>query len=459
MTATATETLTGQLLELPLDQLHPSTDNPRRDVGDVVELATSIRSMGILEPLVVTPNGDGYIVVAGHRRLAAAELAALETVPCVVRELDERERLAAMLVENLQRTDLQPLEEANAYHRLVDEFGHSQRELAEKVGRSQGHISKRLALLELPESVRADVDSGGIALADAVALSRLAGDEERIRAAIDDTDNWTTIEKAVERQLEQKTRQDTIDQRVEELRAAGKNAVAQVVFVYQTKLPKGAFRIAKSATYGAVLLIDPRTHAKEPCHAIAVGEKPSDDVIVCTNRRNHPGLKTADQRRHDASSKAAAGYEQKDRKRDQLREVADGRLAFVVQLLKRKNAFGKNEALELILRQAIENSIANGYGEYVAAFREVMGLDPKASIHDQINTWAAAGLADLTRAAIAATILDLESQSCNPWHGATRGWDEDDAAWLAFLESRGYELTELERETLPKPKKTAKKAA
>lgn len=117
-----------------IDRLVGAADNLRRNVN-VTELAASIRSIGVLEPLLVTPAVDGFAVVAGHRRLAAARKAGLEVVPCVVREMSEVERVIAMVVENEQRSDLSPIESAEGYFRLID-MGITQKELAKKVGRS-----------------------------------------------------------------------------------------------------------------------------------------------------------------------------------------------------------------------------------------------------------------------------------------------------------------------------------
>src|SRR4051812_28031558 len=130
-----------------IDRLVGAADNLRRNVGNVTELAASIRSIGVLEPLLVTPAVDGFAVVAGHRRLAAARKAGLEVVPCVVREMSEVERVIAMVVENEQRSDLSPIESAEGYFRLID-MGITQKELAKKVGRSAKHVASRLALLE-----------------------------------------------------------------------------------------------------------------------------------------------------------------------------------------------------------------------------------------------------------------------------------------------------------------------
>ncbi|MBK6671876.1 MAG: ParB/RepB/Spo0J family partition protein [Actinobacteria bacterium] len=134
-----------------IDRLVRASDNLRRQVGNVTELAASMRSIGVLEPLFVTPWLEGFVVVAGHRRLAAARKAGLEVVPCVVREMSAMERVIAMVVENEQRTDLSPVEAAEGYFRLID-LGMTQRELARRVGRTAKHVASRLALLELPRS-------------------------------------------------------------------------------------------------------------------------------------------------------------------------------------------------------------------------------------------------------------------------------------------------------------------
>ena len=155
-----------------IHRLVGAADNLRRDVGNVTELASSMRSIGVLEPLLVTPTVDGFAVVAGHRRLAAARKVGLEVVPCVIREMTEVERVVAMVVENEQRSDLSPIESAEGYFRLID-MGVTQKDLAKKVGRSSKHVGSRLALLELPRRVRAQVHSGRLTLAAATALLEL----------------------------------------------------------------------------------------------------------------------------------------------------------------------------------------------------------------------------------------------------------------------------------------------
>ena len=153
------------IIDINVKNLIPNPNNPRKDVGDVTELADSIREQGLQQALVVTPDHeqDGercYRVVIGHRRLAACRLAGLESVPCVVRELDAKTERELMLVENCQRSDLTPLEEADGYQGLLD-LGANVGELASKTGRSESFVRGRLRIARIP----ADVRSGSKAFA------------------------------------------------------------------------------------------------------------------------------------------------------------------------------------------------------------------------------------------------------------------------------------------------------
>jgi ParB family transcriptional regulator, chromosome partitioning protein len=140
----------GPPTQLPVRLLLEHPENVRTDLGDLTEMTDSVRAQGILQPLLVSPDGDGrYVVIAGHRRLAAAQAAGLDVVPVTVRRKNGSDAVAAMLVENLQRADLHPLDEANGYRRLIDEGGLTQAEVAKAVGVAQGRVSHRLALLNL----------------------------------------------------------------------------------------------------------------------------------------------------------------------------------------------------------------------------------------------------------------------------------------------------------------------
>jgi ParB/RepB/Spo0J family partition protein len=156
---------------LPVGQIRPSPDNPRRqfDPPALKELAASIKEHGLLEPLVVRPAGHDFEIIAGERRFRAATAAGLDNVPVIIRQANDREALEVMLVENLQRQDLNPIEEAGAYARL-SEMGLTQEQIAAKVGRSRPAVANAMRLLKLPEEAKAMVADGRISAAHGAAL-------------------------------------------------------------------------------------------------------------------------------------------------------------------------------------------------------------------------------------------------------------------------------------------------
>ena len=157
---------------LPVGSITPHPDQPRRrfDEGQLDELANSIRARGLIQPIVVRPQGRGYQIVAGERRWRAAQRAKLDEVPVVVREFDDSETLEIALVENIQREDLNAIEEAQAYQRLARDYGHTQEALANIVHKSRSHIANLLRLLDLPDSVQARVIDGSLSMGHARAL-------------------------------------------------------------------------------------------------------------------------------------------------------------------------------------------------------------------------------------------------------------------------------------------------
>ncbi|MBL0339273.1 MAG: ParB/RepB/Spo0J family partition protein [Rhodospirillaceae bacterium] len=169
------ETSSPSFLLLAHDVLQPSTLQPRRTFlpEQLNELAGSIRQDGILQPLLVRkhPNLAGqYEIIAGERRWRAAKIAALKEVPVVIKEMNDQEVLQIALVENLQRQDLLPLEEAEAYHRLLHEFGKKQEEIAEMVGKSRSHIANLMRLLDLPAEIKELLTRGDLSAGHARAL-------------------------------------------------------------------------------------------------------------------------------------------------------------------------------------------------------------------------------------------------------------------------------------------------
>lgn len=171
--------------DVSIDDVEPNPWQPRRVFADdaLAELAASIREQGILQPLVVRPRGERYQLLAGERRFRAARLAGLERVPIEIRDVDDRGALEVALVENLQREDLSPLEEAEGYARLGREFGLTQEAVAERVGKSRPAVTNALRLLQLPEEVRREVDVGRLSAGHARALLGVPSEAARVSLA------------------------------------------------------------------------------------------------------------------------------------------------------------------------------------------------------------------------------------------------------------------------------------
>lgn len=154
--------------------IRPLPGQPRRhfDENAIAELADSIGLRGLLQPIIVrrSPDGDGYQLVAGERRWRAAQRAGLHQIPALVRELDDAATYEIALVENIQRQDLNAIEEAGAYRRLIDDFGHNQEALAKLVGKSRSHVANLMRLLDLPAAVQELVGDGSLAMGHARAL-------------------------------------------------------------------------------------------------------------------------------------------------------------------------------------------------------------------------------------------------------------------------------------------------
>ncbi|HEX8302143.1 ParB/RepB/Spo0J family partition protein [Sphingomonas sp.] len=177
----------GGLRMLPVSALTPHPGQPRRyfDETALEDLALSIQSRGLIQPIVVRPIGHNYQIVAGERRWRAAQRARLHEVPVIVRELDDAETMEIALVENIQREDLNVIEEAEAYQRLIGEFGHTQEALGKLVHKSRSHVANLLRLLELPAGVREMVMTGAIDMGHARALIG-APDAERLARQVAD---------------------------------------------------------------------------------------------------------------------------------------------------------------------------------------------------------------------------------------------------------------------------------
>jgi ParB family chromosome partitioning protein len=162
---------------LPIESIEPNPQQPRTHFGEeaLASLADSIREVGVLQPIVVRPVGDGYVLIAGERRCRAAKIAGLNEIPAIVQagEVDEIASLAEALIENVQREDLSPLEEAAGYQQLLEDFGLTHDTVAQRVGKSRSSITNTLRLLQLPAAIQGMLERGELAAGHARALLAL----------------------------------------------------------------------------------------------------------------------------------------------------------------------------------------------------------------------------------------------------------------------------------------------
>ena len=170
---------------LPIDEIHPNKGQPRKRFkeDELEELADSIRQNGVLQPLLVRKVGSSYEIVAGERRYQAALRAGLKELPVIIREISDDEVFKLALIENLQRSDLSPLEEANGYRQLIKEKGLTQEELAKILSKSRSTITNTLRLLDLPEEVQRLVEEGELTAGHARAILAVPSEEGRIALA------------------------------------------------------------------------------------------------------------------------------------------------------------------------------------------------------------------------------------------------------------------------------------
>src|SRR5881396_897078 len=179
----ATPAADDVLIEIPVDQIEANPAQPRKSFSPeaLEELVTSIRASGVIQPVIVRHRGPGYQLIAGERRWRAARQAGLERIPAIVREATDAQSIELALVENLLREDLNPIEAAQAYQKLLAEFAWTQEELAQRIGKDRTSIANALRLLRLPEEIQADLRGGRLTMGHARALLALTTVVEQLR--------------------------------------------------------------------------------------------------------------------------------------------------------------------------------------------------------------------------------------------------------------------------------------
>jgi ParB family transcriptional regulator, chromosome partitioning protein len=179
----STPTEADTLLEVAVDEIEPNPNQPRKIFNSIAldELSASIKASGVIQPIIVRKQGSGYQLVAGERRWRAARQAGLPRVPAIVREVTDAESLELALVENLLREDLNPMEEAEAYDKLLARFGWTQEELSQRVGKERSSIANALRLLRLPPPIQDDLRAGRLTMGHARALLALTVASEQLK--------------------------------------------------------------------------------------------------------------------------------------------------------------------------------------------------------------------------------------------------------------------------------------
>ncbi|MFQ5718929.1 MAG: ParB/RepB/Spo0J family partition protein [Acidobacteriota bacterium] len=172
-------------IQLPIDRIDPNPDQPRRHMQGIRQLVASIQEQGVLEPLLVRSRGDRFQIIAGERRFRAAQEAGLRTVPCVELDVDDRGCLEISLVENLQRRDLTPFEEADALAQLKEDFGYTQEQIARKIGRSRNAVSEMLTLSTVPQAIRDRCEKAGLRARSALVQIARLPDADQMAEVID----------------------------------------------------------------------------------------------------------------------------------------------------------------------------------------------------------------------------------------------------------------------------------
>jgi len=193
--AIALQSVKGQILELDIGLVDTYEDQPRKsfDEEKLNELAKSIENHGIVQPIIVRKHGDRYMIIAGERRYRAARIARLKTIPSIVKEIDSREQMEISLIENLQRENLNPLEEAAAIRLLMTEYELNQEAVAERIGKSRPAVANILRLLQLPEPVRVLIFEGKISSGHAKCLGGLTSEDDKIFIATKAADEGMSV--------------------------------------------------------------------------------------------------------------------------------------------------------------------------------------------------------------------------------------------------------------------------
>lgn len=222
-----------EIIEVNLDELRVNPYQPRKVFNDEAlnDLAYSIKEHGVFQPIIIKKSIKGYDIIAGERRVRASKLAGKKTIPAIVRSFTDEEMMEIALLENLQRENLNAIEEAEAYHTMIIKLGITQDELAQKVGKSRSHITNLLGILRLPEQVQTMVSDGKISMGHARVLSKIEDKNQIIDLA-----QKITEEKLPVREVENLTKEEHIEKKVKIERKPKYNEFKYVEDLFRDKL-------------------------------------------------------------------------------------------------------------------------------------------------------------------------------------------------------------------------------
>jgi ParB/RepB/Spo0J family partition protein len=305
----------AELIEVSLDDINIPPGNHRQDLGDLNGLAESIRTIGLVQPITVRQrDAGGYELVAGQRRLAAARLAGLTTLPAVVRGYADVESRKAMAVENLNRKDLEPLEAAAAYQELLD-LGIGNEEVAALAGTSTQQVSDHTSLLSLPRKVRRELAGGAIDYATALLLTQLADTPERLTRALHNARNGWSLTSAVQHELHERE----LERKTESSRAELEKRGVPII-----ERPRDSFspraRVRRLGNGWGCIPLTQAKHAREACHAAYIEEHTGDIVFVCIDVQRHVGVVPGIEAPADAKAERAAKRSERQAQRRALAE-------------------------------------------------------------------------------------------------------------------------------------------
>lgn len=428
---------------IPLPLIQRSADNFRRNIGDVSGLADTIKAQGVLQPLMVSsPDESGmHTIHYGERRFHAAKLAGLVEVPAIVRDFpSEADRLEAGFLENAAREDLSEVDEAHAYSRLLEVTGLSQRKLAKRLGVSQAHISRRLALLELPEAAITALDTGSITIEEAVVLSTVKDEPEALQALIKQAGGGRSdMRRAVEQH-----------QREQELEAKKQATLADLekkkIPIMEGLADKQKY-LANQTQYYNVIEITPSEHRREPCHAAVLTSR-GDGIFICTDPKRH-SRKGASKVKTPVASRSDEELAEQKRAREQkkARLAADEtREAFIKGLLS-KSKLGAGEAWTVFIDAMPELRQANDVERLAARFLDVQPVK-RSWFEDYaaaLSEYAAEGTVNTVRVGLAFALATVEVAIRREYFDYRNA-----AAHFRYLAKKGYSISEAEQAELDK---------